>query len=130
MVENVGAGFLDQRKRARGGELTLKRKTCNKTVRGVCGSAERADALLEMTFKALRRVSRDLGAAHKSPPQPSSYFSSPAACSVSQFAHEISLTQVPVGFGNLVVHDPAQRVVIVHLSARAVQIQRSDDFVA
>lgn len=38
-------------------ELTIRQKTFNKIIRGVHVVAERANALLKVTFKALRRVS-------------------------------------------------------------------------
>ncbi|MFE4758530.1 transposase family protein [Streptomyces mirabilis] len=40
---------------------TSGRKTFNKVIRGIHGVAERANALFKVTFKALRRVSLDLG---------------------------------------------------------------------
>lgn len=59
--ENAGTGFRHPVKKPKGGELTLKQKTFNKVIRGIHGVAERANALLKTTFKALRRVSLDPG---------------------------------------------------------------------
>lgn len=47
--------------RGQGRELDLEQQTFNKVIRGIHGVAERANALLKVTFKALRRVSLDPG---------------------------------------------------------------------
>jgi DDE superfamily endonuclease len=57
--ENVGPGFRHPVKKPQGGELTEHRQAFNKVIRGIHGVAERANALLKVTFKALRRVSLD-----------------------------------------------------------------------
>lgn len=59
--ENAGPGFRHPVKKPQGRELTIRQKTFNKVIRGVHGVAERANALLKVTFKALRRVSLDPG---------------------------------------------------------------------
>lgn len=57
--ENAGSGFRHPVKKPKGGELDEAQQTFNKVIRGVHGVAERANALLKVTFKALRRVSLD-----------------------------------------------------------------------
>lgn len=57
--ENAGEGLRHPVKKPRGGELTEPDKAFNALIRGVHGVAERANALLKVTFKALRRVSLD-----------------------------------------------------------------------
>lgn len=57
--ENVGPGFRHPVKKPQGGELTEHQQAFNKAIRGIHGVAERANALLKVTFKALRRVSLD-----------------------------------------------------------------------
>lgn len=59
--ENAGDGFRHPVKKPQGGELHLEQQTFNKVIRGIHGVAERANALLKVTFKALRRVSLDPG---------------------------------------------------------------------
>ncbi|WP_331745026.1 transposase family protein (plasmid) [Streptomyces sp. NBC_01136] len=59
--ENAGPGFRHPVKKPRGRELTTRHKTFNQVIRGIHGAAERANALLKATFKALRRVSLDPG---------------------------------------------------------------------
>lgn len=46
-------------KKTKGKRLTDDQKTYNKLIRGIRGIGERANALLIMRFKALRRVSLD-----------------------------------------------------------------------
>ncbi|MGH3392606.1 MAG: transposase family protein, partial [Actinomadura sp.] len=48
-------------KKAKGRKLTDDDKTYNKLLRGVRGIGERANALLIVRFKALRRISLDPG---------------------------------------------------------------------
>jgi DDE superfamily endonuclease len=57
--ENAGDGFRHPVKKPKGGELTEDDQTFNKVIRSIHGVAERANALLKVTFKALRRVSLD-----------------------------------------------------------------------
>ncbi|MER5915893.1 transposase family protein [Streptomyces sp. NPDC001982] len=57
--ENAGAGFRHPVKKPKGSELTEDAQAFNKVIRGIHGVAERANALLKVTFKALRRVSID-----------------------------------------------------------------------
>jgi DDE superfamily endonuclease len=57
--ENAGPGFHHPVKKPQGGELTEHQQAFNKVIRGMHGVAERANALLKVTFKALRRVSLD-----------------------------------------------------------------------
>nr|WP_286259720.1 transposase family protein [Streptomyces graminofaciens] len=57
--ENIGDGFRHPVKKPKGGELTEPDRTFNAVIRSVHGMAERANALLKVTFKALRRVSLD-----------------------------------------------------------------------
>lgn len=57
--ENIGPGFRHPVKKPQGGELTEHQQAFNKVIRGIHGVAERANALLKVTFKALRRVSLD-----------------------------------------------------------------------
>ena len=57
--ENIGDGFRHPVKKPKGGELAEEHKAFNAVIRGVHGVAERANALLKVTFKALRRVSLD-----------------------------------------------------------------------
>ncbi|MGH3802404.1 MAG: HARBI1 family protein [Pseudonocardiaceae bacterium] len=57
--ENAGHGFRHPVKKPKGGELTEDQQAFNKVIRGIHGVAERANALLKVTFKALRRVSLD-----------------------------------------------------------------------
>lgn len=57
--ENAGPGFRHPVKKPQGGELTEPAQAFNKMIRGIHGVAERANALLKVTFKALRRVSLD-----------------------------------------------------------------------
>jgi hypothetical protein len=57
--ENAGDGFRHPVKKPKDGELTEAQQTFNKVIRGIHGVAERANALLKVTFKALRRVSLD-----------------------------------------------------------------------
>jgi hypothetical protein len=59
--ENAGDGFRHPVKKPKGGELTTEQQTFNKVIRGIHGVAERANAVLKVTFKALRRVSLDPG---------------------------------------------------------------------
>lgn len=58
--ENAGEGFRHPVKKLQGRELGLEQKAFNKVIRGIHSVAERANALLKVTFKALRRVSLDL----------------------------------------------------------------------
>jgi hypothetical protein len=46
-------------RKPQGRELNLEQQTFNKVIRGIHAVAERANALLKVTFKALRRVSLD-----------------------------------------------------------------------
>ncbi|AQW48453.1 transposase family protein [Streptomyces violaceusniger] len=57
--ENAGDGFRHPAKKPKGSELTQAQQAFNKVIRGIHGVAERANALLKVTFKALRRVSVD-----------------------------------------------------------------------
>ncbi|MDQ0748153.1 hypothetical protein QF034_002384 [Streptomyces africanus] len=57
--ENADDGFRHPVKKPKGGELDDARQTFNSVIRGVHAVAERANALLKVTFKALRRVSLD-----------------------------------------------------------------------
>jgi hypothetical protein len=57
--ENAGPGFRHPVKKPKGRELDLEKKAFNKMIRGIHGVAERANALLKVTFKALRRVGLD-----------------------------------------------------------------------
>ncbi|WP_406726619.1 transposase family protein [Streptomyces sp. GD-15H] len=57
--ENAGDGFRHPHKKPTGGELAEEKRTFNAVIRGIHGVAERANALLKVTFKALRRVSLD-----------------------------------------------------------------------
>ncbi|MFD7705258.1 transposase family protein [Streptomyces caelestis] len=55
--ENTGGNFRYPVKKPRGSELAEHREAFNAVIRGVHAVAERANALLKVTFKALRRVS-------------------------------------------------------------------------
>lgn len=57
--ENAGPGFRHPVKKPKGGELAETDQAFNAVIRGVHAVAERANALLKVTFKALRRVSLD-----------------------------------------------------------------------
>ncbi|CAM5230286.1 hypothetical protein SALBM311S_07128 [Streptomyces alboniger] len=57
--ENAGDGFRHPVKRPNGSELDDEQQAFNSVIRGVHAVAERANALLKVTFKALRRVSLD-----------------------------------------------------------------------
>lgn len=57
--ENAGPGFRHPVKKPKGGELTEPAQAFNAVIRGVHAVAERANALLKVTFKALRRVTLD-----------------------------------------------------------------------
>ncbi|MED7829063.1 HARBI1 family protein, partial [Streptomyces chiangmaiensis] len=57
--ENAADSFRHPIKKPKGGELTEEQRTFNAVIRGIHGVAERANALLKVTFKALRRVSLD-----------------------------------------------------------------------
>ncbi|MFH9733926.1 transposase family protein [Streptomyces sp. NPDC017260] len=57
--ENAADGFRHPVKKPKGGELAEWQRTFNAVIRGIHGVAERANALLKVTFKALRRVSLD-----------------------------------------------------------------------
>ncbi|MEW2079662.1 transposase family protein [Streptomyces sp. NPDC012403] len=57
--QNTGGGFRHPVKKPRGSELAEHGKAFNAVIRGVHAVAERANALLKVTFKALRRVSLD-----------------------------------------------------------------------
>ncbi|MDQ0946140.1 hypothetical protein QFZ24_000063 [Streptomyces phaeochromogenes] len=57
--ENAGGGFRHPVKKPKGGELTEQAQTFNAVIRAIHAVAERANALLKVTFKALRRVSLD-----------------------------------------------------------------------
>ncbi|MFJ8550911.1 transposase family protein [Streptomyces sp. NPDC093676] len=57
--ENAGDGFRHPVKKPKGGELADTDKAFNAVIRCVHAVAERANALLKVTFKALRRVSLD-----------------------------------------------------------------------
>ncbi|MEV6949889.1 transposase family protein [Streptomyces sp. NPDC051172] len=57
--ENAGPGIRHPVKKPKGAELTEEQRTFNAVIRGIHGVAERANALLKVTFKALRRVSLD-----------------------------------------------------------------------
>jgi hypothetical protein len=57
--ENAGDGFRHPVKKPKGGELADSDKAFNAVIRGVHAVAERANALLKVTFKARRRVSLD-----------------------------------------------------------------------
>lgn len=59
--ENAGPDFRQPAKKPQGRELTIRQKTFNKVIRGVHGVADRATALLKVTFKALSRASLDPG---------------------------------------------------------------------
>jgi DDE superfamily endonuclease len=54
---NLSPAIRHPYKKPKGGEPTAAQSTYNKVIRGVHGVAERANALLEETFAALRRVS-------------------------------------------------------------------------
>ncbi|GGN86554.1 hypothetical protein GCM10011579_078470 [Streptomyces albiflavescens] len=58
--ENAGEGLRHPVKKPKGGELTEPEKAFNAVIRGVHGVAERANALLKVTFKALRQVASTL----------------------------------------------------------------------
>ena len=58
--ENADDGFRHPVKKPKGGEPDDAQQTFNSVIRGVHAVAERANALLKVTFKALRRVSLDL----------------------------------------------------------------------
>lgn len=77
--ENAGTGFRHPRKKPAGGELTEAQQTYNKVIRGIHGVCQRANSLLQTTFKALRKVSLDL----RSSPARSST-DSPIGCSATQ----------------------------------------------
>lgn len=57
--ENAGDGFRHPVKEPMGGELTVDAAAFNSVVRSIHGVSERANALLKVTFNALRRVSLD-----------------------------------------------------------------------
>ncbi|MER5917831.1 transposase family protein [Streptomyces sp. NPDC001982] len=57
--ENAGDSFRHPVKKPKGHELAPHHRTFNKVIRGIHGIGERANALLKVTFKALRRVSLD-----------------------------------------------------------------------
>ncbi|WWR55023.1 transposase family protein [Streptomyces sp. SCSIO 30461] len=57
--ESAGDGFRHPVKKPKGGELDDGQQAFNSVIRGVHAVAERANALLKVTFKALRRVSLD-----------------------------------------------------------------------
>ncbi|AWK09795.1 IS5/IS1182 family transposase [Streptomyces spongiicola] len=57
--ENAGPGFRHPVKKPKGRELPEPDQAFNAVIRGVHAVAERANALLKVTFKALRRVSLD-----------------------------------------------------------------------
>ncbi len=57
--ENAGPGFRHPVKKPKGGELAEPDQAFNSVIRCVHAVAERANALLKVTFKALRRVSLD-----------------------------------------------------------------------
>ena len=59
--ENAGDGFRHPVKKPAGGQLTEDQQAFNKVIRGIHGVCERANSLLKVTFKALRRVSLDPG---------------------------------------------------------------------
>ncbi len=65
--ENAGPGFRHPVMKSQGGELTEHQQAFNKVIRGIHGVAEHANALLKVTFKALRRVSLDPAAITASP---------------------------------------------------------------
>jgi hypothetical protein len=77
--ENAGPGFRHPVKKPQGGELTEHQQAFNKVIRGIHGVAERANALLKVTFKALRRVSLDPPPSPASPARLSSCSSSNTA---------------------------------------------------
>jgi hypothetical protein len=56
---NAADGLRHPVKKPKGGELTESDEAFNAIIRGVHAVAERANALLKVTFKALRRVSLD-----------------------------------------------------------------------
>ncbi|MCX4435897.1 transposase family protein [Streptomyces mirabilis] len=53
--ENAGDSFRHPVNRPQGRELILEQKTFNKVIPGIRRVAERANALLKVTFKTLRR---------------------------------------------------------------------------
>ncbi|MDF2255161.1 transposase family protein [Streptomyces ferralitis] len=53
--ENAADGLRHPVKKPKGGELAESDQACNAVIRGVHAVAERANALLKVTFKALRR---------------------------------------------------------------------------
>lgn len=57
--ENAADGLRHPVKKPKGGELIEDQRTFNVAIRVIHGVAERANALLKVTFKALRRVSLD-----------------------------------------------------------------------
>ncbi|MGW1530026.1 HARBI1 family protein [Streptomyces sp. NPDC002159] len=57
--ENAGPGFRHPVKKPKSGELAEPDQAFNAVIRDVHAAAERANALLKVTFKALRRVSLD-----------------------------------------------------------------------
>ncbi|MFD4613061.1 transposase family protein [Streptomyces sp. NPDC058440] len=57
--QNAGPGFRHPVKKPKGGELAEPDKAFNAVIRGVRAVPERANALLKVTFEALRRVSLD-----------------------------------------------------------------------
>ncbi|GAA3784803.1 hypothetical protein GCM10022403_019400 [Streptomyces coacervatus] len=59
--ENASPGFRHPVKKPQGRELTTRQKTFNRVIRAIHGVAERANAPLKVTFKALRRGSLDPG---------------------------------------------------------------------
>ncbi|WP_433425745.1 HARBI1 family protein [Microtetraspora malaysiensis] len=57
--ENLSPAIRTPVKKPKNAELTEEQKAYNQVIRGVHAVAERANSLLKMTFKALRRVSLD-----------------------------------------------------------------------
>jgi hypothetical protein len=74
--ENADDGFRHPVKKPKGGELGDAQQTFNSVIRGVHAVAERANTLLKVTFKALRRVSLDPRGASPGSPEP------PSSCSI------------------------------------------------
>lgn len=68
--ENVGPGFRHPVKKPKGGELTEPDQAFNVVIRGVHAVAGRANALLKVTFKALRRAGLDPRPSPASPDRP------------------------------------------------------------
>ena len=70
--ENAGDGFQHPVKKPKGSKLAERDKAFNAVIRGVHAVAEHANALVKVTFKALRRVSLGPSAITRTPEPPSS----------------------------------------------------------